>query len=217
MKKTIMVILLLGILFSIFPNTAVAEEESIDEQSIIDGTQKLTYELMGAKGDGITNDFLAIKETHVLANRLYIESGKMVTVYGLPDSTYYVGTSNGLPESQSVIDVATDVDWQGCTFIFDDYIDEDNDGTNDVFFKQPIFDVISDMKAANGWAISIEFSESRDNQIPSPEFPAVKAGSLNRETTNVMYIVDAVKNGYVYNRYPEVKADYDKCRIWALT
>ncbi len=213
MKKIISLMLLAALLLSASPLTAKAGE-AIDEQAIIDGTQKLTYELMGASGDGVTNDFLAIKQTHELANRLYIESGKMVTVYGSPESTYYIGTSDGLPESQCVIDVATDVDWQDCSFIIDDYVDADGDGQNDVYYKQPVFDVISDMKAADSWCICIEFSESRDAQIPQPEFPAVASVVINKDTTRVSHLIDAVKNGYVYNRYPEVKADYDKCRVW---
>ena len=67
------------------------------------------YEDFGAKGDGITNDFAAIKAAHDYAN----DGGQRVL--GRSTSTYYISKTEG----QSII-IKTPTDWQGAHFIIDD-------------------------------------------------------------------------------------------------
>ena len=69
---------------------------------------KLTYSAYGAVGDGVTDDFLAIKATHAYAN------ANGLTVYADEGKTYNLGQHN------DVITIMTDTVWEGATFIFDD-------------------------------------------------------------------------------------------------
>ena len=69
---------------------------------------KLYYSDFGAVGDGVTDDFLAIKAAHTRAN----QTGQRV--YATPGATYYIGAH---PDS---ISVKTDTVWTGASFIFDD-------------------------------------------------------------------------------------------------
>lgn len=72
--------------------------------------RNIYYEDFGAKGNGTTDDFEAIKECHAYAN----EYGH--TVNGKPGSTYYIGKNDA---GTSAI-IKTDVNWNGCKFIIDD-------------------------------------------------------------------------------------------------
>ena len=63
----------------------------------------------GAKGNGSTNDFEAIKKCHDYAN----EYGH--TVNADAGKNYYIGRTGG-----KTITIQTDVNWNGCTFTFDD-------------------------------------------------------------------------------------------------
>ena len=71
----------------------------------------VNYSDYGAKGDGLTNDFEAIRNAHLAAN----ETGQ--TVKAENGKKYYIGLTNG--ES---IPVKTDVIWGSATFIIDDSI-----------------------------------------------------------------------------------------------
>ena len=75
----------------------------------------VTYLEFGAVGDGVTNDFAAIKKAHDYAN----EHNIPVKIEG--DNTYYIGDVeiDGTPE---VVVVKTDVDWGNATFIIDDNV-----------------------------------------------------------------------------------------------
>ena len=66
------------------------------------------YSQFGAKGDGKTDDFDAIKRTHDAANI----SG--ATVKGDAGKTYYIGATT------QTISIQTDTDWGNSKFIFDD-------------------------------------------------------------------------------------------------
>ena len=69
---------------------------------------KLTYSSYGAVGDGVTDDFSAIKAAHAYAN------ANGITVYADPGKTYYLGQHN------DTITVKTNTVWDGATFIIDD-------------------------------------------------------------------------------------------------
>ena len=97
----------------------------------------LHYEDFGAKGDGRTNDYAAIKATHDEANK----GGQ--TVLGKAGATYYISsTANASGLAYSIL-IRTNTNWNGAKFIFDDseivYSDANyHESTT------PIFDVASD-------------------------------------------------------------------------
>ena len=68
----------------------------------------ITYSAFGAVGDGVTDDFSAIKSAHDYAN----ENG--LTVYADAGKTYYLG------QHDEVITVRTSAVWTGATFVIDD-------------------------------------------------------------------------------------------------
>ena len=77
----------------------------------------LHYEDFGAKGDGETDDFEAMYNTHVMANK----GGQ--TVLGTPGATYYIfNTKIRVDGNTSVksIPIRTNTDWQGAKIIIDD-------------------------------------------------------------------------------------------------
>ena len=67
------------------------------------------YSDFGAVGDGVANDFAAIKAAHEYANE------KKLPVEGQPGRTYRLG-DNG---AASIV-IKTDTLWVGCAFILDD-------------------------------------------------------------------------------------------------
>ena len=69
---------------------------------------KLTYSAYGAVGDGVADDFNAIKATHTYAN------ANGLTVYAEEGKTYNLGQHN------DNITIMTDTVWDGATFIIDD-------------------------------------------------------------------------------------------------
>lgn len=77
------------------------------------------YEDFGAKGDGITDDFRAIWDTHAFAN----QSGQMVKAD--PNATYYIFNTvfpkpGSTGSSRNSATIRTNVDWCGASFIIDD-------------------------------------------------------------------------------------------------
>ncbi len=72
--------------------------------------RNITYEEYGAVGDGVTDDFFAIKAAHDDAN-----ANKLI-VHATASATYYIGNAN---KRNSVV-VKTNTYWHGCKFIFDD-------------------------------------------------------------------------------------------------
>lgn len=71
------------------------------------------YSDFGAKGDGVTNDFVAIKNAHDYANI----SGQQVLAD--PDATYYISKAT-INERLYYISIRTNTDWRGAKFIIDD-------------------------------------------------------------------------------------------------
>ena len=69
---------------------------------------KLTYSSFGAVGDGVTDDFYAIRSAHEYANK------NKATVYADEGATYYLG------QHVEPIIVQTSTVWDDATFIIDD-------------------------------------------------------------------------------------------------
>ena len=68
----------------------------------------VSYEDFGAVGDGVTNDFTAIREAHEYANKQGLK------VVSDPQKTYYIGNDTATAL------VMTDTDWSTSRFIIDD-------------------------------------------------------------------------------------------------
>ncbi len=72
------------------------------------------YEDFGAKGDGKTDDFVAMAATHEYANQFdYIVKAK-------PGATYYIKETGSTETNSKYITIKTDVVWTGCTIVIDD-------------------------------------------------------------------------------------------------
>ena len=94
--------------------------------------RNIYYKDYGAVGDGLTDDFFALKACHDYAN----EWGH--TVNGDKNATYYIGRENG---TQS-IHIQTDTYWNCCTFIWDDsVIDKPSESKA---FQASIFKITAD-------------------------------------------------------------------------
>ena len=115
----------------------------------MENKEYVSYEMFGAKGDGTTDDSLAIQKAHEYAN----EHGLKVKTN--PLATYYIG-----PETHTAI-IMTDVDFGTSKFIIDDSqvpIEKRFD---------PVFKVVSAKKA-----YSIEIKSLKKNQMKlDMEFP----------------------------------------------
>ena len=85
---------------------AVALDAKLDYSVTVSGY--VLYSEFGAVGDGKKDDLSAIIKTHDYANAHYL------TVRGDEGATYYIGAHTTTAE------IRTDVDWTGCSFIFDD-------------------------------------------------------------------------------------------------
>lgn len=86
------------------------------------------YSEFGAKGDGRTDDFEAIKKTHEYANE------KGIAVQADKGAKYYIGAH------EDTIDVKTNVDWRDARFT----IDDKNAETDSDMWRYPLFTVRSD-------------------------------------------------------------------------
>lgn len=82
---------------------------------------RVSYNQFGARGDGITEDWDALYNTHTFANK------NNYTVIGLTSSTYYIC------EAREPIIIQSNVDWQNCTIIIDDTLLTMED-TNHIFY-----------------------------------------------------------------------------------
>ena len=90
----------------------------------------VTYKAFGAKGDGVTDDFFAIKAAHDYAN----ENNLKVVA---EEATFYIERTGG-----SVVTIKTDVDWSKAKFIIDDRKIVDADPER----RGGLFSVVSDNK-----------------------------------------------------------------------
>ena len=111
--------------------------------------RNIYYSQFGAKGDGTTDDFYAIKECHDYANQW----GHTVNSDG-PDKSYYIGNYLGSKDTITSAIIKTNTNWHGCTFIFDDMVVPANSGC----FNSPIFHVQPDKKAVTYSSLKVPFS-----------------------------------------------------------
>lgn len=129
-----------GYLFGITPeNLQTAINNKLDEMAA-DGTLSqivlenlrdfgVSYEQFGAVGDGQTDDYAAIKATHDYANEHNLK------VYGMPEKTYYV------KDFSYAIQIKTDVDWRGCSFVIDDTGTPSKAALFEVIYNNPKIDL----------------------------------------------------------------------------
>lgn len=96
-------------------------------------TRIVTYEEFGARGDGYTDDFFAIKAAHDFAN----ECGQ--TVVGRRNATYRIHDITDENGKANRITIRTNVDWTGVKFKIDD-----TDFTHSQANNSAIFDIASD-------------------------------------------------------------------------
>ena len=127
----------------------------------------ISYEMYGAVGDGVTNDYAAVYTTHVIAN----EGGQKVIA--TPGKTYLLESPmiGGQPTS---IPIRTDVDWQGAKFIVDDRRILTTEETKD--WSLPLFDVGQDVPST---------SYSSSNSDSKAYLQSILAQGLNRNTTKI--------------------------------
>ena len=93
------------------------------------------YADFGAKGNGSTDDFFAIKAAHDEANEY------LLNVHADPNATYYIGNANG----SKTITVKTNTYFHGCKFIFDD----EGVAYNSAGREVPIFTLSSDSRTVS--------------------------------------------------------------------
>lgn len=110
--KKLLLILLAGVLVLCGCNTATVEEtdttDTAAETESVPVETVVTYEEFGAVGDGVANDFPAIRAAHAYANE------NNLPVRAKDDAVYYIGA---VEEAASI---KTSTDWGTAQFIIDD-------------------------------------------------------------------------------------------------
>ena len=128
------------------------------------------YAQFGAVGDGVTEDYNAIRAAHTFANI----SGQKVMGDG-PDATYYI---HAIP---SAVTVKTDVDWNGAKFHLDDRGSEVHNQRSSIFQISPSHKV----KTYNEQQIKEKFGTDIDLHFGDTEIPWL-VGEI--EVTSFVYI-----------------------------
>ena len=175
------------------------------------GEEDLTYECFGAVGDGVTDDFEAIKAAHDFANKEYYSKGIFLTVHGNSSANYRINSGN-----QNGIFVTTDVDWHGAKFTIDD-----NPGVileNDLYLK-PIFRVTSPMHIDASCSM-LDFN--RENGSAECTTKNIQSDSavwnsliIHKDTTNIKSFVDAIMTKTLKADSKMLKYFKDS-HIWAI-
>lgn len=116
---------------------------------------KITYKQLGAKGDGKTNDLVAIVATHEVANQYKLD------VEADQDASFYIG-----PEDLTAT-IRTNTDFKNAHFIIDD--------TNVENRNSPIFAVTSNFEAVPLTGITrLKRNQARiDAKLPGPSIITV--------------------------------------------
>lgn len=153
----------------------------------------VTYKEFGAAGDGKTDDFEAIKAAHDFANI----SGQKVVAQ--KNKTYYIYETrkNATGKTPQTIDIRTNVDWNGATFIIDDRGMNPHDGTYRT--GKHIFRILpeEDMEAYSAKSDAV----AKLNAM-------AEAGLLGPETTNVDIGLGAPAMLIIYNSSHKVYIRY---------
>ena len=134
----------------------------------------VTYEEFGAKGDGKTNDFAAIKDAHDYAN----ESGQRVL--GKASATYYISSSVIGGKAQSIT-IMTPTDWQGAHFIIDDTNLHETDSISQ--YNKAIFNVNSTYSVVK--ATSAQLSAINAGEKLGPHTTKIDLGLGYRAMLNI--------------------------------
>lgn len=179
------------------PSNALLDDKDIE--AILSGDMDVTYEMFGAAGDGVTNDYMAIKAAHDFANKLYVKNNYLVTVKANSSKTYYLG------KMSQEIDVITNVDFNNATFVIDDYIDNNFNGKNDVNIEQAIFNVTNPM-----------FVESKIKYINLID-QLDSSFKITPKTNDLSVLVSALKNNKYYIKNEYVRSQFDGNRYWGVT
>ncbi len=117
--------------------------------------RNITYEQYGAVGDGVADDFEALKAAHKAANSYGL------IVHATAGKTYRLGHEGGYQS----IDVKTDTYWHGASFIFDDY----GILQSDPEYNTPIFHILPSVGLKTRYRIG-------DNNLP---ITSVEKGAQN--------------------------------------
>lgn len=204
LKRLFLLLFLLLSFFTTKNNLYAKEIDKELEEKIIEGKEILTYELFGAKGDGKTNDYDAIKAAHDFANNVYINTEKVLTVYGGKNKIYYISTM------QEPIDIITNVDWKGANFIIDDYVDLNGDYINDVNTYKDVFNVINPISVQtkqNGSKINyLDIKLNIDSDF-----------KILKNTKNLKDIISYVKSNKIYKENKFVQRQMDGSRYWGIS
>ena len=175
------------------------------------GEEKLTYECFGAAGDGVTDDFEAIKATHDFANKEYAEKGIFLTVHGTSSANYRInsGDENG-------IYVTTDTDWHGAKFTIDDNPDII---LSNKLNESPVFRIASQMHldarcSMLDFNVETGSAECAVNNM-KPNSNIWNSLSINKNTTNVKSFVDTILNDILKPDSKMLKY-YKDSQIWAI-
>ena len=119
---------------------------------------KVYYSDFGVIGDGVTNDFYAMKEAHDFANI----SGQ--TVYGEGGKTYYIKDTLDESGNVQVITIKTNVDWCNAKIVIDDtWLTPDTNQKN-----SPIFEIANDYKE---FAITDKTAIKISDIVPNKKIP----------------------------------------------
>ena len=133
------------------PSSNVVAFES-DYLEVVD-VSKVYYSDFGVIGDGVTNDFYAMKNAHDFANI----SGQ--TVYGENGKTYLITKSTDENNLAQVIDIKTNVNWMGAKIVIDDRTLTPNDPeiTANVFNIPNEYETITinNAKDSNAYGVTI--------------------------------------------------------------
>ena len=133
----------------------------------------LYYEDFGAKGDGKTDDFKAMYDTHVMANK----GGQ--TVLGKPGAEYYIFNTRmtvNNKETPVSIPIRTTTDWQGAKIIIDD---------------RPLSliagDTYRDLAAADIFQVLPNEEHASTTITNKATLEAIVTAGLNPNTTNINF------------------------------
>ena len=73
----------------------------------------ITYEEFGAKGDGVADDFIAMRAAHAYANEVGLP------VKAKDDATYYIHDTRVDGKVEQIV-IKTDTEWGSCNIVIDD-------------------------------------------------------------------------------------------------